>query len=198
MGVLSVAALVSMVALMPLFLKVFKTGQKALVVSQAATIVCYVLLFFTGKKNFVWLCVLSFLSVCFAAMQNALVNVLVNDCIDFIQLKDGISANGVISAIKGFAQKCGNTVVSSGILAALGATGYVAGAVGQQNSRTMFMLNFLKFGAPSVIGIILILCVYFNPFKNYYPAIEAMKARMSADSADWTVDILEDTVTELN
>ena len=32
---------------------------------------------------------MTFISVCFAAMQNALVNVLVNDCIDFVMLKDG-------------------------------------------------------------------------------------------------------------
>ena len=180
MGVISIAALVSMVVLMPIFLRVFKTGQKALLVSQAASIVCYVLLFFTGKMNFTYLCVVTFISVCFAAMQNALVNVLVNDCIDFIQLKEGISANGVVSSIKGFAQKCGNTVVSSGILAALGAAGYVAGAVGQQNEATMFTLNFLKFGAPCITGIILILCVAFNPFKKYYPAIEEMKANMKS------------------
>lgn len=180
MGVISIAALVSMVVLMPVFLRVFKTGQKALLVSQALSIACYIILFFTGKSNFVWLCVMTFISVCFAAMQNALVNVLVNDCIDFVMLKDGISANGVISSIKGFAQKCGNTVVTSGILAALGAAGYVAGAVGQQNEATMFTLNFLKFGAPCITGIVLILCVVFNPFQKYYGQIEEMKKNLKS------------------
>ena len=167
-------------SLMPVFLRVFKTGQKALLVSQALSIACYIILFFTGKSNFVWLCVMTFISVCFAAMQNALVNVLVNDCIDFVMLKDGISANGVISSIKGFAQKCGNTVVTSGILAALGAAGYVAGAVGQQNEATMFTLNFLKFGAPCITGIVLILCVVFNPFQKYYGQIEEMKKNLKS------------------
>ena len=180
MGVISIAALVSMVVLMPVFLRVFKTGQKALLVSQALSIACYIILFFTGKSNFAWLCVMTFISVCFAAMQNALVNVLVNDCIDFVMLKDGISANGVISSIKGFAQKCGNTVVTSGILAALGAAGYVAGAVGQQNEATMFTLNFLKFGAPCITGIVLILCVVFNPFQKYYGQIEEMKKNLKS------------------
>lgn len=178
MGVISIGALVSMVVLMPIFLKVFKTGQKAILVSQAMTIVLYVFLFFFGKTNFVLLCVLTFISCCTASMQNALVNVLVNDTIDFIMLKEGKSSNGIISSIKGFAQKCGNTVVSSGILAVLSASGYVAGAVGQQPESTMFALNFLKFGAPTITGIILIICVMLNPMNKYADEITAMKAKM--------------------
>ena len=116
-------------------------------------------------------------------MQNALVNVLVNDTVDFIQLKEGKSANGLIAAIKGFAQKCGNTVVSSGILAVLAASGYIAGAVGQQPESTMFALNFLKFGAPSITGIILILCVAKNPIAKYAKEIEEMKAKMGNEEA---------------
>lgn len=178
MGLISIAALVSMMVLMPLFLRIFKTGQKAIVVSQILSIICYVILFFFGKTSFVFCAVLTFISVSFAAMQNALVNVIVNDTIDFIQLKEGISANGVIASIKGFALKCGNTMVSSGILAVLSLTGYAAGAVGQQNGATMFALNFLKFGAPCITGLILILCVWFNPFAKYYGEIEEMKKKM--------------------
>lgn len=178
MGVISVGALLSMVVLMPIFLKVFKTGQKALLVSQASSIVLYVILFFFGKTNFIFLCVLTFISACTASMQNALVNVLVNDTIDFIQYKEGKSANGVISSIKGFAQKCGNTVVSSGILAVLSVSGYIAGAIGQQPESAMFALNFLKFGAPSLTGIILIICVITNPMQKYAKEIEEMKSKM--------------------
>ena len=167
-----------MVVLMPIFLKVFKTGQKALLVSQALSIVLYVILFFTGKTNFVFLCVLTFISACTASMQNALVNVLVNDTIDFIMLKEGKSSNGVISSIKGFAQKCGSTIVSSGILAVLSISGYIAGAIGQQPESAMFALNFLKFGAPSVTGIILIICVVKSPMNKYAEDIAAMKVKM--------------------
>ncbi len=178
MGVISVGALVSMVVLMPIFLKIFKTGQQSLVISQIVSIVCYIVLFTFGKSNFTFLCILTFISVAFAGMQNALTNVLVNDCVDFIQLKEGISANGVIASVKGFAQKCGSTVVNSGVLAVLSWSGYVAGAVGQQNESTMFALNFLKFGAPTLTGIVLVICVFFNPFKKYYPEIEKMKENM--------------------
>lgn len=181
MGVISVGAMVSMVVLMPIALKIFKTGQKSLIVSQVSSIVCYMILFFFGKSNFVFLCVVTFLSTCFSAMQNALVNVLVNDAIDYVQLKEGISANGVIASIKGFAQKCGNTFTSSGILAVLAISGYVAGAVGQQPESAMFALNFLKFGAPCITGIILIITVLFNPVAKHYKEIEEMKAKMEAE-----------------
>ena len=180
MGVISIAAMVSMIVLMPIVLKICKTGQKSLIVSQSLSIVCYVILFFFGKSSFTFLCVMTFLSSSFASMQNALVNVLVNDAIDYIQLKEGISANGVISSIKGFAQKCGNTVVSSGILAVLAVSGYVAGAIGQQPDSAMFALNFLKFGAPCVTGIILIISVLINPVAKHYKEIEEMKAKMEA------------------
>ena len=178
MGVISVGALVSMVVLMPIFLKVFKTGQKAILVSQVASAILYIILFFFGKTNFTFLCVLTFISACTSSMQNALVNVLVNDTIDFIMLKEGKSSNGVISSIKGFAQKCGNTIVSSGILAVLSASGYIAGAIGQQPESTMFALNFLKFGAPTLTGIILIICVVINPMNKYADEIAAMKVKM--------------------
>lgn len=180
MGVISVGALISMVVLMPIFLKVFKTGQKALIVSQASSIVLYVILFIFGKTNFIFLCVLTFISACTASMQNALVNVLVNDTIDFIMLKEGKSSNGVISSIKGFAQKCGNTIVSSGILAVLSIAGYIAGAVGQQPDSAMFALNFLKFGAPSLTGLILIICVAKSPMNKYAGQIEEMKKKMGS------------------
>ncbi len=181
MAVISIGATVSMVVLMPIVLKVFKTGQKSLIVSQTASIVCYLILFFFGRSNFVFLCVVTFLSTCFSAMQNALVNVLVNDAIDYVQLKEGISANGVIASIKGFAQKCGNTFTSSGILAVLAVSGYVANAIGEQPDSAMFALNFLKFGAPCVTGVILIIAVLFNPVEKHYKEIEEMKANMEAN-----------------
>ena len=178
MGVISIGALVSMVVLMPIFLKVFKTGQRALMVSQILSMICYIILFFFGKTSFTFLCVLTFISACTSSMQNALVNVLVNDAIDYIQLKEGISANGVISSIKGFAQKCGNTFTNSGVLLVLSLSGYVANAIGQEPESTMFALNFLKFGAPCLTGIILILSVMFNPVHKYAKEIEDMKSKM--------------------
>lgn len=180
MFIVSMGALVSMVFLLPLALKFFKTGQKALIITQAFTFVCYVICFIFGK-NLPILYVGSFIATAIGAMSNALVNVLVNDTIDFIQLEEGISLNGTISAIKGFAQKCGTTVVNSGILALLAATGYIAGAVGQQSEATMTVLNWIRFGIPAIICVIIVICLKFYPLEKYYPAIEEMKKNMEAN-----------------
>lgn len=179
MGIVSMGALVSMVVLMPIALRVFKTGQKALIVTQSLTFICYGVAFFFGK-NLIVLYVTSFLATSIGAMSNGLVNVLVNDTIDFIQLEEGISLNGTISAIKGFSQKCGTTVVNSGILALLAASGYIAGAIGHQPESTLVTLNCLRFGIPAIICVIIVVCLKFYPLEKYYPAIEEMKAKMKA------------------
>ncbi len=184
MLVVSMGALVSMVVLLPIFLRVFKTGQRALTASVISSSICYILLFFFGKSNFVFLCVITFVATALASMQNALVNVLVNDAIDYIQFKEGISANGVISSIKGFAQKMGNTVSNSLPLFLLGLVGYVAGAVGQQNDGTLFVLNFMRFGAPIITGIIMLFCLRFNPVEKHYDDIQVMKSMIRDHSDD--------------
>lgn len=183
MGIVSIGALVSMVVLMPIVLKIFKTGQKALIVTQALTFICYGIAFFFGK-NLIVLYVTSFLATAIGAMSNALVNVLVNDTIDFIQLEEGVSLNGTISAIKGFAQKCGTTVVNSGILALLAASGYIAGAIGQQPESTLITLNCIRFGVPAIICVIIVICLKYYPLEKYYPAIEEMKAKMKANEQE--------------
>ena len=180
MGVISIGALISMVVLMPIALKIFKTGQKALIVTQGISFVLYGLLFFFGK-NLTFLFVVSFLATCIASMGNALVNVLVNDVIDFIQLKEGVALNGTIAAVKGFSQKCGNTVTNSGILAVLAITGYIAGAIGQQPETAMLGINFLRFGAPAITAAVVVLCLKFYPIEKYYGEIEEMKSKMTAN-----------------
>lgn len=178
MGIISIGALISMVVLMPIVLKIFKTGQKALIFTQIGAIICYTILFFFGKSNLMILYIVTFIATSIASMSNALVNVLVNDAIDYIQFKEGFSANGVVSSIKGFAQKCGNTVTNSGILAVLAVSGYIAGAVGQQPPSTLFAINFLRFGAPTLTAIILLFCLRFNPVEKHYKEIEEMKKNM--------------------
>ena len=180
MFVVSMGALVSMVVLLPIVLKVFKTGQRSLMVTQIGAMICYGILFLFGKDNLTLLYVITFIATSIASMSNALVNVLVNDAIDYVRLKDGISANGVISSIKGFAQKCGNTVTNAGILALLAMSGYIAGAIGEQPESAAFALRFLRFGAPVITGIIMLICLKFNPVEKHYAEIEEMKQHMEA------------------
>lgn len=182
MGFISVGALISMMILMPIFLKKFKTGYQALIVSQILTIICYVVLFFTGTMNFMYCCVLSFIATAVGAMVNALVNVLVNDTIDFILLKEGKQLNGVVSSVKGFAQKCGNTVVNSGMLAVLALCGFDAqlGPFGQPE-MAITGTNIVRFAIPAVVSGVILVIMIFYPLKKYFPAIAEMKAKMAAE-----------------
>ena len=183
MGFISVGALVSMVFLMPLFLRIFKTGWKATLVSQVLTVVCYLLLYFTGTANWIYCLILSFAATAVGAMVNATVNVLVNDTIDFILLKEGKQLGGIVASVKGFAQKCGNTVVNSGMLAILAGSGFDAslGPFGQSAAATG-AINVVRFLIPSIVSLIIVGIMAFYPLKKYFPEIAAMKARLSENN----------------
>ncbi|MCD7954168.1 MAG: MFS transporter [Lachnospiraceae bacterium] len=185
MGFISVGALVSMMVLMPIFLRKFKTGYQALIVSQILTIICYVILFFTGRMNYMYCCILSFVATAVGAMVNALVNVLVNDTIDFILLKEGKQLNGIVSSVKGFAQKCGNTVTSSGILAIIAVAGFSTdyGIFGQPASATT-SINIARFLVPAIVSAVILVIMLFYPLKKYFPEIAAMKEKMRAEQGE--------------
>lgn len=182
MGFVSIGSLISMMVLMPILLKKLKTGYKAMLVSQILTVICYVILYFTGHMNFMYCCVLSFVATAVGAMVNALVNILVNDTIDFIMLKEGKQLNGVVSAIKGFAQKCGTTVVSSGMLAILAICGFDAqlGPFGQ-SATAIAGTNAVRFLIPALVSVVIIIIMVFYPIKKYFPEIAQMKEKMSEE-----------------
>ncbi|MCD8232281.1 MAG: MFS transporter [Clostridiales bacterium] len=181
MLIISIGALISMMVFMPFFLKIFKgNAVTTMIVTQALCGVCYVILFFGGNKSLPLLYIVSFLATCFGAMEQGLINFFVNDTIDYIQLKEGLSMNGIISAIKGFAYKMGSTATSSGILAILAATGYVAGAVGGQNAATMAAMNWLRFGIPAICCALIIIFLLMYPIKPYWGEIAKMKEGMKA------------------
>jgi len=177
MAIISVGAFVSMAVLMPIFLKVFNGGHKALMASSIGSIICYAVLFFFGQSSLSFLFVMTFVATAVASMSNALTIVLVNDAIDYVRLKDGFYANGVIASIKGFAQKCGTTVVSSGLLAVLAASGYVPNQ--PQSERALNAINFVRFGAPALVSVLIIICLLFNPVEKVKDQIQKMKEELS-------------------
>lgn len=182
MLIVSIGALVSMMAFMPFFLKICKgNAVNTMIITQALCGVCYVILFIGGNKSMPLLYVLSFLATCFGAMEQGLINFYVNDTIDYIQLKEGISMNGVVTAIKGFAYKMGSAATSSGILAVLAATGYIANAVGGQNDATMAAINWLRFGIPAICCALIIIFLLMYPIKPYWGEIAEMKKKMKAN-----------------
>ena len=182
MGFISVGALISMMVLMPVFLRIFKTGWRTMLWCQVLTVAFYIILFFTGRMNFMYCCIMSFLATVVGAMVNAVVNILVNDTIDFVMLKEGKQLNAVVSAVKGFAQKCGTTLVSSGLLFVLAIAKFDAqlGPFGQPASATE-AVNVVRFLIPAIVSGIIILVMIFYPIRKYFPAIAEMKAKMAAE-----------------
>jgi len=180
MGFISVGALISMMVLMPVFLKIFKTGWKTMLWSQILTVAFYLILFFTGRMNFMYCCVMSFFATLVGAMVNVVVNILVNDTIDYIMLVEGKQLNAVVSSVKGFAQKCGNTMVNSGMLAILAVAHFDAqlGPFGQPESAVT-ATNVVRFLVPAIVSGIIIVVMVFYPIRKYFPEIAAMKERMA-------------------
>jgi len=174
---ISFGAMVSMTVGLPIAMKMFKTPQKCLVISQAVTIVCFGILLFSGR-SLPLLFVLSFLASVVCSMQHGLLAMLNNDLIDYIQLKDGVSLNATISSIKGFSQKFGSAFINSVILAVLSATGYIAGAVGAQPQATVTAINGLRFILPMIASGVVVVCMLFYPVTRHYPEIAAMKNRL--------------------
>jgi len=184
MGFISVGALISMMVLMPVFIRLFKTGWKTMLWSQILTVALYLILFFTGRMNFMYCCVMSFLATVVGAMVNAVVNIIVNDTIDFVMLKEGKQLNAVVSAVKGFAQKCGTTLVNSGMLFILALAKFDAqlGPFGQPQSA-ITATNVVRFLVPAIVSGIIIIVMVFYPFRKFFPAIAEMKAKMAAEKA---------------
>lgn len=179
MVVLGIGSLISM-ALMPVVLKLFKTPRKALIITQAVTAALYAILFAVGGSNFGLLMILSFVAALFSCMQNGIVNILLNDTIDYVMLTDGISLNGIISAVRSFASKCGAGLAMAVITAIISISGYAPNAA-TQTAAAMTGLNMARFGAPAIISIILIVCLCFYPIEKRYGEIEEMKAKMNAE-----------------
>ena len=174
MGFISVGALISMMVLMPIFVKFFKTGWKTMLWSQILTVAFYLILFFTGRMNFMYCCIMSFLATVVGAMVNAVVNILVNDTIDFIMLKEGKQLNAVVSS--------GTTLVNSGMLAILAIASFDAqlGPFGQPESA-IEATNVVRFLVPAIVSGIIILVMVFYPLRKFFPEIAEMKAKMAAE-----------------
>ncbi len=179
MVLLGLGSLLSMV-LMPLVLKICKTPRRALMITQAVTVVLYAVLFVVGKSSFGLLTVLSFIAALFSCMQNGIVNLLLNDTIDYVMLTDGLSLNGIISAVRGFASKCGAGLAMAVITAIISIAGWAPNAP-TQSAAAMVGLNMARFGAPAIISILLIVCLCFYPIEKRYGEIEAMKVKMNAE-----------------
>lgn len=180
MFVISIGALVSMALLQPLFLKLFAFDHnKAVMLSQGITLVCYVLLLFFGRISFAFLCIVSFVATACVAMTQALQNGYIADVIDYVQLKEGVTFGAVVNSVKSLATKVGSACANYGILAMLAATGYIENVVGEgQSAAAVSGINFFRFGLPALCcGLVFLLAACY-PIRRHYAAIRTMKEAM--------------------
>ena len=173
----TVTGFISIGFLFPIFMKLFKGAHNVFRVTLLVSVVCYGILYLFGSKSVILMFVLSGFVNLFTTLQMALIQILINDAIDYTQWKTGHSSNGVIASIKGFATKCGNTITSSGMLAILAIAGYVPNAIGAEPASAMFAINSMRFGIPIVFAIIQFFCLNKNPAIVHKAEIDAMKER---------------------
>ena len=164
MLVISVSGMIGVIVLMPIILRLVKGSiKKAVTYTQAVCIICYAILFFTGNQSVTLLYVLTFIASMFSTMTNAFRPMTVVGMTEYVYHKTGNQLNGTISAIGGFAYKCG-TAISNAILAGvLAATGYIAGAIGQQPEATMVGINSVRFLVPLAATVLYIIFIQFSP-----------------------------------
>ena len=178
MMVLSVAGMVSVTFGISILMKIFKGSVKRCFgFSQAVTAVIYIVLFFTGGKSLIALYILSGLAAAFATMSNAYIPMINNEMIDYIAYKNGTHMNATVSAIKGFACKCGAGLASALLGGALALGKYKAGAIGQQTEAALLGINVGRFAIPAIAAIILCIALKFYPVDKVKDEIIAMKEK---------------------
>ncbi len=167
MLLISIAGMVGVMAIMPVILRVLKGSMKKTVtLTQSICVVCYLLLFFVGGKSMAALYILTAIACAFSTMTNVFRLTTMFGMDDYVHAVTGKQLNGTIAALNGFAYKCG-TALSSAILAGvLAATGYIAGAIGQEPEAVLVGINAVRFLVPLAATVIYIICIQFYPEKK--------------------------------
>lgn len=164
---INIAGMVGVMLLMPIILRAVKGSmKKAVIFTQTISAVCFLICYFIAGQNVTAIYVFTFIGAMFATMTNAFRPMTVVGMTDYVLKTTGNQLNGTISAIGGFAYKCG-TALSNALLAGmLAATGYVAGAIGQQPDAFMTGINSVRFLIPFIATIIYIALILFYPEKK--------------------------------
>lgn len=176
MLVISIGGMVGVMVLMPIILRALKGSvKKAVTTTQLICIVCYVICFFIGNVSLPALYILTFVASMFATMTNAFRPMTVVGMTDFVLDETGSQLNGTISAIGGFAYKCGTAISSAVLAGVLAVTGYVAGAIGQEPSAVLVGINSVRFLIPAGATILYIIFIQFYPEKKIMESLAAKR-----------------------
>lgn len=162
---ISLVGVVGIAVFVPVFMKIFKSAKKAFAVSQIGVAACSIILFFFGK-NLIVLFVFSGIGSVFATLFMPFAAMLMSEMTDYILVKSNSVMNGTIAALKGFANKGGIAISSAVVSFTLSATGYIAGAVGEQPDAVLFGLRVSRFFVPVICAVVIVGCLRKYPVDN--------------------------------
>lgn len=162
---ISVVGLAGIAVCIPLFMKLFHDAAKGYMISQILVCICSLITIVFGK-NLVVLFLFSGIASLFATMSMAYNTMLMTEMTDYIYLRTGNMMNGTLAALKGFSNKCGIAIANGAVGAVLAATGYIAGAIGQQPQATLTGISMVRFLLPAVMALVIAAGLKFYPITD--------------------------------
>lgn len=165
MMIVSVSGLIGILAMIPIFMRLFHSVKKGFMVSQICTIACNAVCLL-GSKSLPVIFIFSGLASLFATMFMVFGSMLMTELSDMTYYQTGRTMNGTIAALKGFTNKCGIAASSGIISAVLAATGYVSNAIGQEPQATVTGITLVRFLCPLILTGIVAIALIFYPITD--------------------------------
>lgn len=167
MMVINIAGMIGILLIMPVVIRFFKGSiKKTITFTQIISCVCFVACWLIAGRSIPAIYVFTAIGSLFATMTNAFRPMTVVGMTDFVYDKTGTSLNGTISAIGGFAYKCGTAISNALLAGVLAATGYIANAIGQEPAAFMTGINATRFLVPAIATVLYIILIQFYPEKK--------------------------------
>jgi len=176
MLILSLGGVIGVAFGLSVMFRIFKDPIRTYQVAQIIVLICNVICF-VQRNNMTVVFIFSGIATFFATMSMAQNSILMTEMTDLVYYEKNSLMNGTIAAIKGFSNKCGIAVSSALVSFILGATGYVAGAIGQEPAATVLGISFARFLVPAIMAVIVLIGIKFYPITN------EMRARLHQPQA---------------
>ena len=156
MTISSLASLPIMFIAFPLVPKLVKKfGKKNVILASAAFgLVINLFKVFVYIENVYVYIGLNLLQMIGQTAFTMLIWALVSDCLDYSEWKLGIRSDGSMYSLYTFSRKIGSTIASTGVAAALGLIGYVAGTDVVQSASTINGIYYLVNMVPVITCIL--------------------------------------------
>jgi sugar (glycoside-pentoside-hexuronide) transporter len=175
---LNISGMIGVMVFMPIILRKTRGSMKKTVLfTQSVSAVCFLVCFLIAGRSVAGIYIFSFIGCLFATMTNAFRPMTVVGMTDYVLDRTGEQLNGTITAIGGFAYKCGTAVSNAIIAGMLAATGYIANAIGQEPEAFMSGINAVRFLVPFIATIIYMILIQFYPEGKTETAEKAEKTK---------------------